>query len=170
MKRMLILTLTLIVFAAGCNSTKNAGGPPTAIPGTWAVTGNLGSQGPGPYAYQVTFVSSPCSVTSPVGTFSVQGPVCFIANNNSGQGSISGKGLLANANNTGEGVLIGVSANPVPANGTFNILGVQANNAGFVEFTGTGTIVNGSMTGTASCSTNTPLCQGMSAAFSGTLQ
>jgi hypothetical protein len=170
MKRILILTLTLIVFAAGCSSTKNTGGPTTSIPGTWAFTGNLGSQGPGPYAYQVTFVSSPCSVSSPVGTFSVDGPVCFIANNNSGQGSISGKGLLSNANNTGVGVLIGVPANPVPENATFNILGVQANSGGFVEFTGTGTIGNGTMTGTASCSPNTPLCQGVSAAFSGTLQ
>lgn len=168
MKRILILTL--IGFAAACSSPKSAAGPSTAIPGTWAVTGNLGSQAPGPYAYQVTFVSSPCSVTSPVGTFSLEGPACFIANNNSRQGSISGKGLLASANNTGVGVLIGVAANPVPANATFNILGVQANSTGFVEFTGTGTIANGTMTGTASCSPKTPLCQGLSAAFSGTLQ
>ena len=168
MKRILILIL--ILFAAGCSSSKNAGGPPTSIPGTWAVTGNLGSQEPGPYSYQVTFVSSPCSVTSPVGAFSVEGPVCFVANNNSGQGSISGKGLLPSANNTGVGVLIGVPANPVPENATFTILGVQANSTGFVEFTGTGTVANGTMTGTASCSTNTPLCQGVSASFSGTLQ
>jgi hypothetical protein len=168
MKRILILVLTL--FAAGCSSSKNASGPTTSIPGNWAVTGNLGSQGPGPYAYKVTFVSSPCSVNSPAGTFSVAGPVCFVANNNSGQGSISGKGLLSNANNTGVGVLIGVSANPVPANATFNIVGVVANNAGVVEFTGTGTVANGTMTGTASCSPNTPLCQGVSATFSGTLQ
>jgi hypothetical protein len=168
MKRILILTL--IVFAASCSSTKNAGGPPTSIPGTWTVTGNLGSQAPGPYSYQVTFVSSPCSVTSPVGTFSVEGPVCFVANNNTGQGSISGKGLLSNASNTGEGVLIGAPANPVPANATINILGVQANSAGFVEFIGTSTVANGTMTGTASCSSKTPLCQGVSASFSGTSQ
>jgi hypothetical protein len=172
MKRIVIsiLTLMVIIFAAGCSSSKSAGTPPTTIPGTWAVSGNLGSQAPGPYEYQVTFVSSPCSVTSPVGTFSVVGPVCFIANNNSGQGSISGKGLLPSANNNGVGVLIGVAANPVPANGAFNILGVEGNNSGFVEFTGTGTITNGTMTGTGSCSPNTPACQGVSAAFSGTLQ
>jgi len=168
MKRILILTLTLMLFAAGCNSTKS--GPPTSMLGTWAVTGDLGSQGPGPYAYQVTFVSSPCSVTSPVGTFSVEGPVCFVANNNSGQGSITGKGLLSNANNNGVGVLIGVPANPVPANSNFNILGVVGNNAGVVEFTGTGTVVNGTMKGTGSCSSSTPMCQGVSASFTGTLQ
>jgi hypothetical protein len=139
--------------------------------GTWNVTGDLGSQGPGPYTYQVTFVSSPCSVASPVGTFSVDGPVCFIANNNSGQGSITGKGLLTSAKNAGEGVLMGVSANPVPDNSTINLLFVLGEaNGNFVEFTGSATVANGKMTGTGSCSTNTPMCQGMSATFSATPQ
>jgi hypothetical protein len=44
MKRIAILIL--IVFAAGCSSSKNAGGPAgTSMAGTWTVTGNLGSQG-----------------------------------------------------------------------------------------------------------------------------
>jgi hypothetical protein len=108
---------------------------------------------------------------SPVGTFSVQGPVCFIANNNTGQGSISGKGLLGNSKNTGEGVLIGVAANPVPANGTFNMIFVAGDASGnFVEFTGSGTVSNGTMTGTGSCSPSTPLCQGMTGTFSGKQQ
>jgi hypothetical protein len=51
MKRILILTL--IVFAAGCNSTNNTGGGTgTSIQGTWTVSGtaNLGSQsGSGTY-------------------------------------------------------------------------------------------------------------------------
>jgi hypothetical protein len=139
--------------------------------GTWNVTGNLGSQGPGPYSYQVTFVSSPCSVASPVGTFSVGGTVCFIANNNSGQGSITGKGLLTSAKNTGEGVLIGVSANPVPDNSIINLLFVLGEaNGNFVELTGNATVANGTMTGTGSCSTNTAKCQGVSASFSATPQ
>jgi hypothetical protein len=170
MKRTLILTL--IVLAAGCsNSAMNSrGGSGTSMQGMWTVTGNLGSQG-GSGTYQVTFVSSPCSVTSPVGTFSVQGPVCFIANNNSGQGSISGKGLLSSAKNTGEGVLIGVPSNPVPANAKFNLLFVLADqNGNVVEFTGSGTVTNGTMTGTGSCSTSTPVCQGVSATFSGSQQ
>jgi hypothetical protein len=73
--------------------------------------------------------------------------------------------------NTGEGVLIGVAANPVPAKGTFNLLFVAGDASGnLAEFTGSGTVSNGTMTGTGSCSSSTPLCQGMSGTFSGTLQ
>jgi hypothetical protein len=169
MKR--ILSLISIVFAVGCGSTKNVtGGSETSLQGMWTVTGNLGSQS-GSKTYQVSLVSSPCSVTTPVGMFSVQGPVCFIANNNTGQGSISGSGLPSSSKNTGQGVLIGVAANPVPANGTFNLLFVAGFASGdFVEFTGSGTVSNGTMTGTGSCSSSTPMCQGMSATFSGTFQ
>jgi hypothetical protein len=142
----------------------------TSMPGTWAVTGNLGSQG-GPGTYQVSLVSSPCSVTTPVGMFSVQGPVCFIASNNTGQGSISGTGLPSTSKNTGQGVLLGVAANPVPSNGTFNLLFVAGDASGnFVEFTGSGTVSNGTMKGTGSCSSSTPLCQDLSGTFSGTFQ
>lgn len=85
-----ILILTLLIFAGGCNSSssKKAGG--TSMQGTWTVTGNVSGSQSGSGTYQVALVSSPCKVTTPVGTFSVQGPSCFIANNNSGQGSISG--------------------------------------------------------------------------------
>jgi hypothetical protein len=163
-----VLILILIVCATGCSSGKSGTGTGTSMQGTWTVTGNLGTQS-GNETYQVKFVSSPCSVMSPVGTFSVQGPVCFIANNNTGQGSISGKGLLSNASNTGEGVLIGVAANPVPSNAPLNLLFVLGEKNGtFIEFTGSGTVANSTMTGTGSCSPNTPMCQGISATFSGT--
>lgn len=166
-KRILILILALIAFATACNS-KSGTGTGTSMQG--AITGNLAAQS-GTETYQVSFVSSLCSVVSPVGAFSVQGPVCFIANNNSGQGSISGKGLLSNASNTGEGVLIGVAANPVPLNGTVNLLFVLSQeNGDFFEFTGSGTVANGTITGSGSCSPSTPLCNGMSATFTGTPQ
>ena len=170
MKRILMLMLLLLVFVAGCSSSKSSGGGPgTSMQGTWTVTGNLGSQG-GPGTYQVALVSSPCSVITPVGTFSVQGPVCFIANNNTGQGSISGTGLPSSSKNTGQGVLIGVPSNPVPADATFNLLFVSDKNGNVVEFTGSGTVANGTMTGTGSCSPSTPMCQGVSATFSGKKQ
>jgi hypothetical protein len=167
----LISSLILALLISGCSSSMSSqGGSGTSMQGTWSVTGNLGTQS-GDETYQVVLVSSPCSVVSPVGTFSVQGPVCFIANNNSGKGSISGKGLLSNAGNTGEGILIGVPANPVPDNSTINLLFVLGEkNGNFVEFTGSGTVTKGTMTGSGSCSTSTPLCQGVSATFTGTEQ
>jgi hypothetical protein len=121
-------------------------------------------------SYQVTSVPSPCSVTTPMGTVSVRGPVCFIANNNTSQGSIPGSGLPSSSK--GRGVLIGVAANPLPANGTFNnLLFVVGDASGnFVEFTGSGTVSNGTMTGTGSCSPSTPLCQGVTGTFSGKQQ
>src|SRR5271167_2706731 len=160
-KRILISVLILFAFATSCSSAKNGTGSGTSMQGAWTVTGNLGTL-TGNETYQVSFVSSPCSVVSLVGTFSVQGPVCFIANNNTGQGSISGKGLLSNAQNTGEGVLIGFASDPVPANATFNLLFVLGEqNGNFVEFTGNGTVANGTMTWTGSCSPSTPMCQGL---------
>jgi hypothetical protein len=170
-----ILISILIVFAAGCNSANNtASGSGTTIQGTWTATGTVASvrdttpqseSGP----YQVKFVSSPCSVTTPVGMFSVQGPVCFIANNNAVQGSISGPGISSTS--TGQGVLIGVPSNPAPANAAFSLLFVAGDGNGkLVEFTGTGTVDNGMMTGTGSCSSSTPMCQGASATFSAKLQ
>jgi hypothetical protein len=100
-----------------------------------------------------------------------QGPVCFIANNNSGQGSISGTGLSTTTQNTQQGILIGVASNPVPAGATFDLLFVAGDkNGNFVEGTASGTIGNGSMTGTGSCSSNTPICQGVSGTFSGAHQ
>jgi len=166
-----ILILILIVFAVGCNSTSNAGGggsgTDTSMPGTWTITGTLG-QG-GSVTYQVKLVSSSCSVTTPVGTFSVQGPVCFTANNNSGQGSITGGSTSAKS--AGQGVLIGVAANPVPADGAFTLVFVAGDgNGDTVDFDGSGTVNNGMLKGTGSCSTTTPLCQGLSGTFSGTEQ
>src|ERR1700685_67604 len=118
MKRILILSL--IVFSAACSSSNHTSGAGTSMQGTWAATGNLSGSGSGSGTYQMALVPSPCSVTTPVGMFSVQGPVCFVANNNSAQGSISGTGLPGSSNNIGQGVLVGLAANPVPANGTFN--------------------------------------------------
>jgi hypothetical protein len=171
MKHILILILILIVLASGCNSATHTGNGPvtgTSMVGTWTATGNLGSQS-GSATYQVKLVSSPCSVTTPVGTFSVQGPACFTANNNSGEGSISGGSTSVQG--AGQGVLIGVATNPTPANAPFNLVFVSGDAHGdFVEFTGSGTVGDGTLTGTGACSSSSPLCQGMTATFSGTEQ
>jgi|HubBroStandDraft_5_1064220.scaffolds.fasta_scaffold15102_3 hypothetical protein len=170
-----ILILILIAFATGCSSSSNSsGGSGTSMQGTWTVTGSFSQQrGPTPQSssgpYQVELVSSPCSVITPVGTFSVEGTVCFIANNNSGQGSISGPGIAAKS--TGQGVLIGVPSNPLPSGGTFNLLFIDADQSlNFIEFTGSGTVSNGMMKGSGSCSSSTPMCQGATGTFSGSPQ
>ena len=169
-----IATVMFVVFTAGCNSSSNTTGTTgTSMQATWAVTGNLQctpSCGLRTGSYQVALVPSPCSVDSPLGTFSVQGSVCFIANNNTGNGSIAGTGLPASSKNTSEGVLIGAPANPAPDGSTINLLFVAAASGSFAEFTGTGTVTNGKWTGTASCSADTPVCQGVSATFSANAQ
>jgi hypothetical protein len=171
-----IWILVLMVFAIGCNSVnKTATVTGTSMQqGTWTVTGNLQCAGCGSgvsNTYKVMFVASPCTVTTPVGIFSVQGPVCFIANNNTGEGSISGTGIPNSPKGAGHGVLIGVPSNPVSANATVNMLFVAADKYGnLAEFTGNGKVANGTMTGTVSCSSNTPICQGAIATFSGIQQ
>jgi hypothetical protein len=114
-------------------------------------------------------VSSPCSVTTPVGGFSVQGPVCFIANNNSGLGSISAAGSRPTSNS--QGVLMGVTSNPVADDATFNLVFVAGSGSGNVaEFTGSGSVTAGTLKGTGSCSADTPICQGVTGTFSATQQ
>jgi hypothetical protein len=171
---LILMLIALIVFASGCSSSTNsmkASGTP--MTGTWAVTGSgqcTPSCGSPSGTYTVVLVSSPCSVTTPLGPFSVEGPVCFIANNNSGNGSISGTGLPTTSKNNGQGVLIGVPADPVPSGATANLLFVAAFGSNFVEFTGSGKVTNKTLSGTGSCDTSTPACQGVSVTFSATLQ
>ena len=64
-----------------------------------------------------------------------------------------------------------MAANLVPANSTLNLLFVLGEKNGtFIEFTGSGTVANGTITGSGTCSPSTPMCQGMSATFSGNQQ
>src|SRR5438876_849553 len=72
---------------------------------------------------------------------------------------------------TQEDVMKRVPSDPDPANATVNLLFVEGDkNGNFAEFTGSGTVANGKLTGTGSCSPNTPICQGASATFSGNQQ
>ena len=47
---------------------------------------------------------------------------------------------------------------------------VGESNGTLLEFTGSAKVANGTITGTGSCSTTTPLCQGVTGTFSATLQ
>jgi hypothetical protein len=113
-------------------------------------------------------VSSPCSVVAGDEVFTVQGPTCFIADDNTGQGSISGSGQFLYPP---QGVLVGSPSNPIPANTpeSINLVFVEADEYGDVSvFNGSGSVDNGTMSGTWACSTYSPVCTGLSGTFSGT--
>jgi hypothetical protein len=109
-------------------------------------------------------------VSTPVGTFTVQGPSCFIADDNTGQGTISGTG---NFFYPPQGLLAGVPYNPTPSNGsaTVDLLFVEADQFGDIAVAnGIGTVTNGTIAGTWTCNPDTPICTGLSGTFSGTKQ
>jgi hypothetical protein len=153
----------LTAFAVGCGSNAPSG---TQIPGSWTITANeLSSTGS---VFSVNLVSSQCSVVAGDEVFTVQGPTCFIADDTTGQGSISATGQLLYP---AQGVLLGASSNPVPANTieSVNLVFVEADEYGDLSiFNGNGSIENGTINGTWVCSTYSPACAGLTGTFSGT--
>jgi hypothetical protein len=164
MNKLLVLPLGCLMFVGCGGGNSNSG---TSLAGNWSITAM--ESGTPNSVMQTTLVSSACSVSTPIGSFTVQGPACFIADNNTGQGSItttSGTFLYPP-----QGVLIGAQSNPTAANTSqaIDLLFVEADSSGDVAvFNGTGTISSGSISGTWSCNANSPSCTGLSGTFSGT--
>jgi len=161
-----LLFIGILLSSCGSSSSQNSNSTSTNIQGTWAITatepGSAGS------VFNVTLVSSPCSVATPIGTFTVQGPACFIADDNTGQGSISGTGSFIYPP---AGVLIGTPANPASTNASLDLLFAEADDFGDAAvFGGTGTISKGTITGTWACNPASPVCFGLSGTFTGTQQ
>ena len=160
--RRLVLIGILTTFAVACGSNSSSG---TQLTGAWTITANqLSSSGS---VFSVTLVSSQCSVVAGDDLFTVQGPTCFIADDSTGQGSISGSGQFLYPP---QGVLVGSPSNPIPANtqASINLVFVEADEYGDISvFNGDGSIDNGTMTGTWVCSTYSPVCAGLSGTFSG---
>ncbi len=100
-----VLVMLLAVVSVACGGTPKSNSTPNAstqISGAWTITAN--EAGSGTSVFSVNLVASQCSVSTPVGTFSVLGPDCFIADDNTGQGSISGTGQFLYPP---QGVLVG---------------------------------------------------------------
>ncbi|MGC1451876.1 MAG: hypothetical protein WA830_17750 [Candidatus Sulfotelmatobacter sp.] len=168
MKQQLIAVCTLILLslALSCGSSTNPNNSSqanstTTIPGNWVITATETGQNA---VFTVNLVPSPCSVATPIGTFTVTGPSCFIADNNTSQGSISGSG---NFMYPPQGVLVGTAANPASNNAAVNLLFAEADQFGAAVFGGVGTISNGNLTGAWTCNVNSPVCFGLSGTFSG---
>lgn len=135
----------------------------------WVINAT-GSDGSGAGTFQASLIPSACSVTTAVGTFTVQGPSCFIADNSTEQGSISGAGSFLYPP---QGVLIGVPSNPVPAGSSFvlNLYLVEADLFGDVAvFEGNGTTSGSTMSGSWQCYPADGTCSGLSGTFSGSEQ
>jgi|HubBroStandDraft_6_1064221.scaffolds.fasta_scaffold00064_12 hypothetical protein len=152
---------------SSCGSSSKQSGPSsTNIPGSWVITAT--EAGGSSSIFDVTLVGSPCSVATPIGTFTVEGPACFIADDNTGQGSITGTGSFIYPP---QGVLIGAPANPASANAAIDLLFAEADELGDAAvFGGTGTVSNGTITGAWSCNPDSPVCFGEGGTFSGTQQ
>jgi hypothetical protein len=116
MKRFVFVTLLMLTFS--CSSSSKSGSA-TQISGAWTITAS--EVGASSSVFSVTLVSSQCSVSTPVGIFTVQGPACFIADDNTGQGSISGSGQFFYPP---QGVLVGSATGTISANAsaTINLL------------------------------------------------
>jgi hypothetical protein len=166
----LLIASMLLTGCSSSSTNSNSGAQGNAattnIQGSWTITAS--EVGGSSSVFNVTLVSSPCSVITPIGTFTVQGPSCFIADDNTGQGSISGTG---NFFYPPQGVLIGVSTNPAPSNASIDLLFAEADQFGDAAvFGGNGTVSGGKLTGTWSCNPDSPVCTGLSGTFSGTLE
>jgi hypothetical protein len=171
--RLAVLVVLSLGFG-GCGGGSDTGSSgSTSLAGNWTITANQANS-TSSSVFQVALVSSACSVSTPIGTFTVQGPSCFIADDNSGQGSITGTGSFIYPP---QGVLLGATVSPVPSGQTasINLLFVEADQFGDAAvFSGTGTVTSASGSGTAAlsgnweCASNSPACVGLSGTFSGT--
>jgi hypothetical protein len=115
---------------------------------------------------------------------SVVGPACFVA-----LGGGCNGGCVDGASNTGVNIkssngsgsagsngvepltfTIGVPTNPAPNGSTFNIQYAEADNATVWQMDGTGTVNNGTASGTWVCDPSTPACSGITGTFTATQQ
>jgi hypothetical protein len=119
---LLLVSSVVLSSCGGGGSSSNSSSSTNAsleISGSWTISSSSGNS---QNSMTASLVSSPCQVNTPIGTFSVYtdsslttlASTCFIADDNSGQGSISGtSGTFLYPP---QGVLLGVQSDPVAAN------------------------------------------------------
>jgi hypothetical protein len=163
-KCFLLGSLSLLLASCGGGSNSNSGSGNTQLSGQWNLT--VGSN-----AIQANLVSSSCTVPTTIGTFDVNEADCFLADDVTNQGSISGSGQFVYPP---VGVLIGASVATLPSSGTIPFQGfyVEANQSAYSVWDINGTITQpgSTMSGTYACDSQTPVCFGIGGSFSGTHQ
>lgn len=111
----------------------------------------------------------------------VVGPACFVAlGGGCNGGCVSGASntdtniTSSNANDSVLTFTLGVPTNPVPNGSTFNIQYAEADGDAtspeYYQMDGTGTINNGTASGTWVCDPSTPECSGITGTFTATQQ
>ena len=174
---LLLLCLAgLALFLGGCGSssksTTTTNQPMNITSGTWTLTGTDSS---GSFSMTANFTTFPCSNTNVYigptwymsGTFSTTAAVCL----NGGTPTSKTSGF------TPQGLVFGVAANPVPANGTTTFTAGSAffaaldtnGNSDLYDLTGTFTASSNSVSGTFTCDPACSFCSGDSGTFSGTM-
>jgi hypothetical protein len=170
------IILATLALAIGCGGASQADNKGTiSLGGNWTITAN--EAGSSPTVFTVNLVTSSCSVNTDIGTFTVTNGsgslTCFIADNQTGQGSISTSGSYLYPP---QGVLVGDATDPLATSGTATtpiaLLFVEADSSGdYAVFNGNGSFSNsGTLSGTWTCNSGTPVCSGMSGTFTGTKQ
>jgi len=161
--------VVVILLSLSCGSSSNQQQHPatTNMQGTWIITATQ-SDGSSVVFTATLFSVSSCSVGTPLGTFTVQGPTCFFASDSSRQGSLSTTGTWVFS---AAGILIGVPSNPASIGSSMSLLFAEDRQSGPVAvFEGVGTVNGDTLTGTWSCNVDSPYCLGLSGTFSGTQQ
>jgi hypothetical protein len=108
----------------------------------------------------------------------VVGPACFVALGGGANGTVNGvpDSNITSTNTDAEPLnfIIGVPTNPAPNGSTFNLSYEEDTPVNGVETTwqmdGTGTISNGTASGTWVCDPSTPACSGITGTFTATQQ
>jgi hypothetical protein len=167
-----ICTLTVVattLILGGCGNSKSSSTNPNSqsIAAKWNFTAV--DQNNNIASFALTLVPSPCTVTAGNWTFTVQGPSCFIADNQTGQGSATL--IKGNPYYPIQGALVGTPSNPMQSGAQVDMLFVEGQTGGGIAvFGGNGQFSSGSVQGEWSCNSSTPVCGGTSGTFIGTLQ
>jgi hypothetical protein len=167
MKATLALVLSsLMAVATGCgSSSSNGSGSQASLIGSWSITTTDGVNGDFSGTIQATLIANnTCVVEVPTasGGFGIstqQGTSCAIADDQ-GDGSISGTGDFFYPP---VGLMVGETGNQL------NLIFVEGIMSGYsyAVFNATGTIGNGTMSGSWTCDFGPPNCTGLSGTFTG---
>jgi len=165
MKAILALVVSSVMAAAiGCgSSSSNGSGSQNQLVGNWSITTTNGVNGDLGTIQATLVANSTCVVEVPtasggIAIYTQPGINCAIADSQQGDGSISGTGYFYYPP---VGVMVGETGSQL------NLIFVEGSGDNYAVFNATGTIGNGTMSGSWTCDFGPSNCAGLSGTFSG---